>query len=168
MCPSVCHGRVGREGAPGVVARVLDRLAGRGPGAVGSRRANRGTRMSQLADQQPDPSPTPAASAGRVAVDPLAKRVARCVIWVVGYGLVWQFFWRPLPQVAWVNFAILVGIALGTLPPARIRPFTAAGALLAIAAIMFLVMNSTLLAVLLGVLGLLALSDGAFAFGGRG
>ncbi len=91
-----------------------------------------------------------------------------CVIWVVGYGLLWQFAWRPLKSVEWVNFAIIAGIMLGTLPPARLRPFTAATALLAVAAIMFLVINSPLLAVLLGVLGLLALSDGAFEFRGRG
>ena len=91
-----------------------------------------------------------------------------CVIWVVGYGLLWQFAWRPLKSVEWVNFAIIAGIMLGTLPPARLRPFTAATALLAVAAIMFLVINSPLLAVLLGVRGRLALSDGAFEFRGRG
>lgn len=91
-----------------------------------------------------------------------------CVIWVVGYGLLWQFAWRPFKSVEWVNFAIIAGIMLGTLPPARLRPFTAATALLAVAAIMYLVFQNAPVAVLLGVLGLLALGDGAFEFRGRG
>lgn len=97
--------------------------------------------------------------------DPLSRRIASCAIWLVGYGLVWQFVWRPL--AVWVNGAVVAAILLGTLPPARIRPFSAGIALLAMGAIMQFEVRFTLMAIVLGVTGLLALSDGLFDLRGQ-
>jgi hypothetical protein len=102
------------------------------------------------------------------SADPIAKRVAMCLIWLAAYGLTWWFVvFRPLPHVAWVNLAVIGAILLGTLPPARIRPFTAAAALLALAAIMELVINNTLYAIVLGLWAMFALTDGIMNFRGR-
>lgn len=90
--------------------------------------------------------------------DPLTRRLASCAIWLAGYGLVWQFLWRPL--AVWVNAAVLGAILLGTLPPARLRPFTAAIGLLGLAAVMQFQVNFPLMAIVLAVTGLLALGDG--------
>lgn len=100
--------------------------------------------------------------------DPISRRLTSFAVWSIGYGIVWYFgVWRPAPQVAWVNFAIIGAIALGTLPPIRIRPFSAGVAFLSIAAVMFFVMHNTLFAILLAISGVLALSDGAFDFRGN-
>jgi hypothetical protein len=111
---------------------------------------------------QPTPPDRPQARAPHSA-DPLPKRAATCTIWLAAYALVWALgVWRPLPQVAWVNLAILAAIPIATLPPARARPFTACAALLALGAVMWLVIHNQLMAIVLGVTGLLALSDGLF------
>ena len=119
---------------------------------------------------EPDrPHHDPSSSPVSVPPDPIARRITSCTIWLVAYGLVWGLgVWRPLPQVAWVNFVIIGGILLGTLPPASVRPFCAAIALLGVAAAMYFGIHNQLFAILLVVLGLLALSDGVFRFSGRG
>lgn len=94
------------------------------------------------------------------ATDPLSRRLASCLIWIVGYGLVWQFVWRPVE--VWVNGAVVAAILLGTLPPARIRPFTACAGLLALAGVLQFRVHFTLMAIVLAITGLLALSDGVF------
>lgn len=110
-------------------------------------------------------SAEPQARPAAATLDPLSRRIAACAIWLVGYGLVWQFVWRPL--ATWVNGAVVASILLGTLPPARVRPFTAGVALLGLAAVIQFQVNFTLMAIVLAVSGLLALSDGAFDLRGR-
>jgi hypothetical protein len=101
-------------------------------------------------------------------LDPLSRRITSCAIWLVGYALVWWFnLFHPLPHVAWVNFAVIAAILASTLPPARIRPFSAAVSLLALAAIIWLVINNQLFAIVLAITGLLALSDGIFDLRGQ-
>jgi len=112
-------------------------------GLCGTLGPTRGHDMHEHRDLPLDAPATPthpaAVGPGRATTgDPLVRRVVTCAIWIAGYGLFWQFVWRPAQQVLWVNFAILAGIMLGTLPPARVRPFTAAAALLALAAVLFL------------------------------
>lgn len=113
--------------------------------------------MTDPPAHHPEPSP-----------DPIARRITSCVIWLVGYALVWYFnFFHPLPHVAWVNLVVIAAILIATLPPASIRPFAAGLALLALAAIIWLVINNQLFAIVLGITGLLALSEGVFGFSGR-
>jgi len=113
--------------------------------------------MTDNAPARPDP------------VDPLSRRITSGAIWLVGYALVWWFnIFHPLPHVAWVNFAVIAAILASTLPPSRIRPFSAGVSLLALAAIIWLVINNQLFAIVLGITGLLALSDGVFDLRARG
>jgi hypothetical protein len=94
--------------------------------------------------------------------------VTSCVIWLVGYGLVWYFFMRPPKGAEWLNAAVVATILLCTLPPARVRPIVAGVSLLALAAAFFLtVPGSPLIAIVLGLSGLFALSDALFDLRGR-
>ncbi|HZW09471.1 MAG TPA: hypothetical protein VFF69_06165 [Phycisphaerales bacterium] len=106
-------------------------------------------------------APLPGRSSIAPAADPLWRRVAMCLIWFAAYGLAWWFVvFRPLPHVAWVNLAVVGAILVSNLPPARIRPFAGAASFLALGAIMVLVINNTLYAIVLGMCAVFALSDG--------
>lgn len=84
-----------------------------------------------------------------------------CIVWLAAYGLLWMSgVWRPLPSAAWVNFAIIGAILMGTLPPVRVRNLTAAAGYLAIGVIMQVVIHNTPAALVLVVLGAIALANG--------
>ncbi len=95
-----------------------------------------------------------------VSHDPFPRRLLVAALWCAAYGGMWYFFWRPLPPYTWVNAAIVVAILLGTLPPERIRNFTAAFGYIAIAVIMQLIFHQTLAAIVLTLLGAFAVYNG--------
>lgn len=92
--------------------------------------------------------------------DPFSRRILIALGWSAAYGILWYFWWRPLPPHEWVNVAIIVAILFGTLPPDRIRNFTAALGYIAIAVPLQLIFHQTLAAVVLTLLGALAAYNG--------
>lgn len=92
--------------------------------------------------------------------DPFSRRILVALGWCAAYGVLWYFWWRPLPPYEWVNAAIIVAILFGTLPPERIRNFTAAVGYVSIAVLLQLIFHQTLAAVVLTLLGALAAYNG--------
>ncbi|MCW5777551.1 MAG: hypothetical protein KIS87_14035 [Phycisphaeraceae bacterium] len=104
----------------------------------------------------------------RAAVhDPIGRRVIGAAVVSLAYGAVWWFgFFRPLNP--WVNGAIIATVLLCTLPPARVRSFVGAAALLGLAAVMHFEVRHTLMAIALVVFAALSLADGVYDFRSRG
>lgn len=103
----------------------------------------------------------------RAAVhDPLGRRIVGAGVISLAYAAIWWFgFFRPLD--AWVNGAIIATVLLCTLPPARVRPFAGAAALLGLAAVMHFEVRHTLMAIALAVFAVLSLADGMYDLRGR-
>lgn len=101
------------------------------------------------------------ATTRRASPDPIGRRVIGAAVFSLAYGAVWWFgFFRPLNP--WVNGAIIATVLLCTLPPARVRPFVGAAALLGLAAVMHFEVHHTLMAIALAVLAALSLADGMY------
>jgi hypothetical protein len=91
---------------------------------------------------------------------PLWARAAMAAAWSLGYGLIAYFgIWRPLDP--WVSVIIVAAIFASHLPPQKIRPFVTGVAFLVVAAVMWFMVNNQLMAILLGVFGVLSLVQGA-------
>ncbi len=97
----------------------------------------------------------------RARPDPIGRRIIGAAVISLAYGTVWWFgFFRPLNS--WVNGAIIATVLLCTLPPARVRPFVGAAALLGLAAVMHFEVRHTLMVIALAVLAALSLADGMY------